>query len=297
VGVVERLRIGAAELWGERVLVADEQDFGDAVGLLGRSTLRRFILDVDSPAGAVRLASHRSWKPDRGQTSLLYLRDGIDGTIPEVARGNIVLDTGMEQDIVVYAPEMSTAHRRERGSDVVLGGADSTRSADYRSTIDGLLFGPFPFPKMDAIGRDRDRGKVGDGIAIAGMGLMHYFRLAFDIRNSMVHAWPGDAYRTLRRAGMDVEEGAGGPTIARVIPDSAAAEAGLKTGDVIVGVSNEAKLHPGLAAVLRAIGRSPVRDVHVWVRRRGLLRTAGLALDPAEDLDDPIERLRAGRAP
>ena len=64
-------------------------------------------------------------------------------------------------------------------------------------------FGPFTLPKMDAIGRDRHL--MGDGVALMGMSVMRHFRLALDLRDNLRHAWPGDAYRTLWRVGIDID--------------------------------------------------------------------------------------------
>ncbi|APR86644.1 Hypothetical protein A7982_11993 [Minicystis rosea] len=281
VGVVPKMSLAGATLYGERVLVAESQDFGDKAGLLGQSTLRRFILDVDSPARMVRLWPRESF---RGGRRLVRLYGSeiptLDGEVLGVAKGRVMLDTGMEEDIVVHAFAMSVVHKRTPGSDAFLGGADSRHSPDYHSTIDGLRLGPFTLPKMDAIGRDRDRHRIGGGIALVGMGLMRYFRLAFDLRDNLLHAWPGDAYRTLRRVGIDIEEGGQGPTIDRVIEKSPADAAGLKRGDVILAVDHDFAVHQNVPAARRALARAPFGPLPLWILRHGTPQKVELAMPP-----------------
>jgi hypothetical protein len=270
VGVVDKMSVAGAELYGERVLVATGQEFGDAVGLLGRSTLQRFIVDVDSPAGQVRFWA-RARFPRSKRLIRLHGEDipMIDGEVVGVAKGRIMLDTGAENDIIVHARAMSVVHKREAGSDAFLGGPDSRHSPDYWSHIDGLRLGPFALPTMDAIGRDKDRELVGGGIALAGMGVMRYFRFAFDLRDNLLHAWPGDAYRALRRVGIDIEEGGDGPTVDRVIDRSPAAEAGMKRGDVILAVNQDYGAIKSISAARKAFARTEGGQIPVWVIRRG----------------------------
>jgi len=272
VGVVEKLSLAGAVLYGERVLVAESQDFGKAAGLLGRSTLRRFVVDVDSPRHTLRLHERKGFRPDRGWRPVALHGSGIpmiDGEVVGVAEGLLQLDTGMEDDIVVHALEMKLKHPRERGSDVMLGGPDARTSPEYASYVDGLRFGPFSLPKMDALGRDRDQRLVGPGVALVGMGVMRYFRLAFDLRDNRLYAWPGNGYRTLRRAGIDVEEGAEGATVDRVIAGGPGEAAGLRRGDVILSVDGDYRGQRDVDVARQALGLAPAGPITVWVIRRG----------------------------
>jgi hypothetical protein len=285
VGIVERIHIGGAELLGERVLVAESLDLGEAAGLLGRSTLRRFVVDVDSPAATLRFHARDGFKPAPGGRALLLHGSEvplIEGAVTHVDKGLLGLDTGMEEDIVLHSLEMAIHHRRERGSDAFLGGADSVRSPDYQTTLDGIDFGPFHLPAMPGIGRDRDQWRVGPGIALVGMGLMRYFRVAFDLRNDQLHVWPGDGYATLRRCGMDVEDGVG-PTVDRVVPGGPADGAGVRRGDVILGLDRNLRIGESAAAARRAFAVAPGRPITVWVERRGVVRELEMVLRPLED--------------
>jgi hypothetical protein len=282
VGVVEKLSLAGADLYGERVLVAESQDFGAAAGLLGRSTLRRFIVDVDSPRRTLRLHKRAGFRPDRGFRPVQLWGSSIpmiEGEVVGVAEGLLLLDTGMEEDIVVHALEMKIKHPRERGSGVALGGPDDGReSPDYASRIDGLRFGPFSLPKMDALGRDRDQRMIGAGVAIVGMGVMRYFRLAFDLRNDRLYAWPGNGYRTLRHAGIDLEEGSEGTTVDRVLEGGPGEAAGLRRGDVILSVDGDYRAQREVDVARDALGLAPAGAITVWVIRKGAPKKLELML-------------------
>ena len=81
---------------------------------------------------------------------------------------------------------------------------------------------------------------TGSGIAIAGMGVMRYLRLTFDLRTGYLYASTGTAYDALVKLGADIEQGPQGPTVSRVVEKGAAEVAGLKEGDIVTGINGEA---------------------------------------------------------
>lgn len=286
VGVVDTLQVGDATLHGERVLVArNPRMLGREKGLLGRSFFREFVIDIDSPRRAVSVWDRSAFHPaaDQKRIRLSGSRPRIEGAIRDVARGHILLDTGMPDSILVHAPMMKHKNKRKRGSNANLSPKDgSGPGSDYFSSIRGLRLGPFTFPSMGAFGRDRDREKLGigvaapnvkppdanlkldlgaikvevltptygtpkvkkgphtgTGIAIAGMGVMRYLRLSFDLRTGFLFASTGPAYDVLIKLGADIERGPWGPTVSRVIAGGPSAQAGLKEGDVIASIDGD----------------------------------------------------------
>jgi hypothetical protein len=286
VGVVDTLQVGDATLHGERVLVAkNPRMLGNEKGLLGRSFFRQFVIDIDSPKRSVRVWDRGVFAPadDQKRIKLSGSRPRIEGSIRDVAQGQVLLDTGMPDNILVYAPMMAVKNKRRRGSNANLSPQDASgASSDYFATIRGLRLGPFSFPSMGAFGRDRNRKKLGggiklpnveekdgslkldlgaiqvevlqpkygapksqptpnlgSGIAIAGMGVMRYLRLSFDLRSGFLYASPGDAYRTLIKLGADIERGPHGATVSRVLENGPAEVAGLQEGDVVLGVNGK----------------------------------------------------------
>ena len=171
VGVVDTLAVGDAVLHGERVLVArNDHMLGNESGLLGQSFFREFVIDVDSPKRSVRIWDRPAFVPahDQKRIRLSGTRPRIEGAVRDVARGHILLDTGMPDTLLVHAPLMKVKNKRRRGSSANLSPQDGGggRSPDYFSSVRGLKLGPFLFPSMGAIGRDRDAEKLGIGVAI-----------------------------------------------------------------------------------------------------------------------------------
>jgi len=234
VGVVDKLQVGRAVVYGERVLVAtNSHTLHPAPGLLGLSFFRNFVVDVDSPGETVRVWDRRAFRPAAEQrlVRLRGWRPRIDGEVVGVARGEI---------IVVSAPLMRVRHPRGRGTDAYLGAEDGIgASPDYYAELKGVRLGPFAFPRLDGVGRDRDRERLGSSIAIAGMGLMRYLRLSFDLKAGLLHVSVGDAYRALRRYGFDIEDGPQGVTLDRVLERSPAEDAGLRRGDVVIAIADQ----------------------------------------------------------
>lgn len=291
VGVINTMRLGTAEWHGDRVLVAENKRMlsGDN-GLLGADFFERFIVELDNPRGVLRLWPRASYTPGPGYTRMRMPDSGeasIEGEVDGVAKGLMVLDTGMSEDIVVHHWKMKLEYPREKGREAVLGAGPDTafprRSPDYYTKVRGIRLGPFAFPAMDAIGRDRDRDLLGSGVALVGMGVMRYFKLAFDFKGRTLFLWPGDAYVALMRAGMDIEDGARGVTIDRVIENSPAARALVRPGDVLVSV--EGKAVSDFRAAREAVAAHPKSLI-----RLGLVRGYRRISVHLQMLDNPIQK-------
>lgn len=317
VGVVDTLQVGDAALHGERVLVArNPKLLGKEKGLLGRSFFVEFVVDVDSPAREVRVWDRSAFEPaaDQKRIRLAGSQPRVDGAVTDVANGHILLDTGMPDNIVVHAPMMKHRHKRKPGMNANLSPKDgSGPSSDYYASIDGLRLGPFSFPAMGAIGRDKNRKQLGigvqapnvkppdkdlkidlgaiqmevltptygtpktrkgpytgTGIAIAGMGVMRYLRLSFDLRSGFVFASTGPAYHTLMLLGADIERGPWGPTVSRLIDGGPAERAGLMEGDVVAAINGVAPADTDDALTL--IAKHTGFYCHLEVLRNGARR-------------------------
>ena len=131
VGVVDTLKVGKATLVAERVLVArNPRLLGNVKGLLGQSFFRRYVVDVDSPRRTVRVWDRGRFKPsgDQKRIRLRGTRPRIDGAIRDVAIGDILLDTGMPENLVVNAPMLASKNKRRRGTDAHLSPKDGARA-------------------------------------------------------------------------------------------------------------------------------------------------------------------------
>ena len=257
VGVVDRLTVGPVALDGARVLVMREmEDVLDGGGLLGCDVFRRFVVDVDAPAGVLRLHPRGSFALPPGGAWIASVRSSqhvaVPGEIPEIGRGAILLDTGADLHLVVDDPAMKFAHPRTPGSDAWLAArCDDCVTPDYWTSVDGVRVGPLRFPALPAIGRDRD--PVSGGIALAGMGLMRHLRTAFDVAARRVWLEPGPSYHALRRTGLELVDDDDAALVTHVSAHSSADAVGVRVGDRITAV--DGRPTPGARAAERALAR------------------------------------------
>lgn len=281
VGVIDELRFGDHAVRGQRVYVMrDDAGLGDgAAGLLGVDVLSRFVIDVDSPRGALVVRPREGFDA-RGAESLWvkglsHQNVTVRGEVLGVAEGDLIVDTGAPLDAVVHHFRMSVAHPRKRGQDVGLQWGEVEVSPDYASEVDGLRIGPFDFPAMPVFARDRERDRMGGGVALIGMGLLRHFRAAFDLGHQELHLWPGDGYFALARAGVEIDERDGRAIVARVAKGSASESAGVRAGDVVRAVNG--KPAGGARETTAAIARS-AQIARLTVERDGRFLAAPLAL-------------------
>jgi len=286
IGVVDRITIAGIEIDGARVLVSDE--LGDSIqgaGLVGWDFISRYVVEVDAPARALRIAPHALYREAPGAVRLWSyggLREPpmVRGAI-EGAEGLLVLDTGAPVDVVVTNPAFTARHPRRGGDEVWLHGYTDMRvAADYATEIDDMRIGPFAFPAMPAIARDRDRERVGSGIGLVGMGLMRHMRIAFDLRNREVRLWPGSSYQALVRAGLELDDDGGrrAARVTRVVPGGPADAARLRDNDVLLSIAN--RRVGGALEAERAVAAYRGRPPRLRVAREGRERSVTMALDP-----------------
>ena len=139
---------------------------------------------------------------------------------------------------------------------------------------------------MDAIGRDRERNRVGNGVALVGMGVMRHFKLAFDARQRMLYVWPGASYLTLRRAGIEIDDRGDGPTVTRIVASEPTALDHLHMMDVIRKVSGLSVRDAQEAR--QAIAAVPVSQTWLAVERGGRMRRVLIGLqDGTREIEAP----------
>lgn len=300
VGVVDRMTVAGIDLDGVRLLVMDGlgtlEEHG---GLLGADFFRRFVVDVDTPNHAVRLVSHERFTPPR-DSSLMFLHGmgtsgSVMGEVMGVDRGPLILDTGAPIRVVVHAPAMAAVRPRHPGSNVGRFYGDDVPSPDYVTDIDGLRIGPFAFPEMPAWGRDRERDRIGGGIALVGMGTMRHLRMMFDFRNQTLYATAGSGYHALARAGVELDDGEDGAIVSYVVPGGPSQGRGIRAGDVLLSVDGE-PLRDAIEA------RSALADHHggsvrLRVRREDRTRQITIALEAPGTTADPLVPGSPGRFP
>ncbi len=274
VAIVDRLVMGGVELHGVPVLVAREDDpfGGEEAGLLGVDLLARFVVDVDAPASTLRLYAPGTFPTPPGAVDLPFVGAShgcivVDGAIDEIGPVPVILDTGAPLNVVVGGPAMHARHPRHGEATLLENGG---LSPDYETEIEGFHLGPFPLPRMPATGRDRlpELPLAFDGgTALAGLGVMRHFRLAFDVRDSVVHAVPGPSYIVLRRLGIEIDDRSGAPTVTRVVGDERSWRPLLREGDVVRKVDR--RRVTSRAEALAALAGAKGPSVVVAIERRG----------------------------
>lgn len=253
-------------------------------GLAGLDLLRRFVTEVDGPAGVVRLHPRAPWAPpaeaqriavSRGRHAVL-----APGAVDGVGAGSFVIDTGASIEAVVTAYELVTLHPRPRGAAAALGQRDEARSPDYWTEVSGLAVGPFRFPATPVVGRDAERDRVGGSLGLVGMGLLRHLRVAYDLEHASLWAVPGPSYRALLAVGLEVEDGPGRTVVVtRVVPGGSAAAAGVRADDVVLSVDGRS-VRGGADAVRVALGERRAVGRRLGLGRDGATVQAVVALSP-----------------
>jgi hypothetical protein len=292
IGVADRITIEGIPIDGARVLVMDGlAAAAGTAGLLGADFFRRFVVDVDTPSRVVRLIPHDRYGPPADATPM-FLHGTLGGSmmvtgeITGVARGPIILDTGASNRVVVHHPGMAAESPRHPGSSVGRWYGDMVQTPDYLTEIGGLALGPFSFPQMPAWGRDRERERLGGGIALVGMGTMRHMRMTFDVRNRTVYVSAGAGYQALARSGLELDDSPdGGAYVTHVVPGSPAAARGIRTDDTLVGVDGVAVYDAPAARTLLAVHRGG--PAHITLHRASVYRDVRLALHlPADTVNE-----------
>ncbi len=273
VGVADRLQVGDVVVHGPRVLVTDK--LGNVDGLLGRDFFAHVVLDVNTPDHEVAMWDRARFDAE-GMKRLRLRRGRARVEVEDVVAGEMLFDTGMPDNMVVHHWRMSVKHPRRRGDEVFLSAQDRMTSPEYATEIKGLTIGPFDLPRMPAVGRDREREELGGGIGILGMGVMKHFRLAFDMRNGWVLVEPGPSFHALTRAGIEIDDGALGPTVSRVVRWSPAEQADVQAGDVLLSMDGRRLSDAKTMRAHVAKHRGPFLRLTVSRREHAMARTVVL---------------------
>jgi hypothetical protein len=281
VGVADRLTVSGIDLDGPLLLVAQGPMGTD--GLLGHDFFKRWVIDLDTPRRRLRLVPPASYVASADAVpvyaSTRHRVPVITAEVPDVARGDLLVDTGATFPVFVAATRFLASHPRHEGTDAYLGAlVDDDSSPDYWTDVPGLLMGPFRLPAMPAVARDRMRDRVG-GLGIVGMGALRHFRVGFDLRQSRLLMEPGDGYVVIHRLGL-VIDGAGTetPWVSWVVPESHAASALIQQGDEILSIDG-ISVRDALEARARIAGATGSR-IRLRLRRGERTRTITLAIDP-----------------
>jgi hypothetical protein len=289
---VKQLQIGDATIANQDFLVLPiGQSFGVAEGfpidgMIGYDIPARFLTTVDYAARTMTLAMPASVTP-RGSAVPFY----FDGTIPKVevnVNGIDVeadLDTGNRAAFDLYSPFVA-AHPK-------IAQAETTGVGVLGFGVGGPLYGrlgrvnlrigAFSLDNVVTGFSTQTTGATADPFTPAnvGGGLWNRFTLTLDYPGQRIFLQPNAAYGrafSYDRSGLFLIDYGGNTMVLDARPETPAAEAGMKKGDIIVAVDGKPAASYGLAQLRALLSSAPGTIVHLRIRSGSTERDVILTL-------------------
>ena len=251
-------------------------------GILGYEFFRRYVVELDYERQFLSLYEPAGFAYGGGGESLPltfvnnhpYVRARVAMPGREPVEGVFVLDTGSGLPLILLDPFVRQKRLGEPPAKTlkVTGRGVGGEVAMPVGRAGRLLLGRYSlespvtsFPQSGWFAREGAAGNIGGAT-------LRRFKVTFDYSRSRMHLEPNKRFSEPFEYDMSglqlVAEGAsfGAVTILRVLPDSPAAEAGLRPGDEVVSVDGRPVTEFKLAA-LREMLRQPDRLYELRVRR------------------------------
>jgi len=282
---VDDLRVGAARMDHPVFYIVDLGQLPDVEGvpldgLVGYELFRRFGTTIDYAHREFTLSDAGKFTPPPGASAIAF---DLDDHVPIVTAtlgglpAHITIDTGSRSSLTLHSPfvrannlvEMYHA-APESVTGWGIGGAVRGRMA----RLPALQIGD---QRIDGVAGELFTGDKGafanpDISANLGSGVLRRFTVAFDYDQRKMYLAPNADFAradAFDRSGLWLLKDGEALQITDVVPDSAAARAGLRVDDRIVAIDGEAVAKHSLAQWRQLLRESPV-GTRVEVRyRRG----------------------------
>ena len=260
-------------------------------GMLGAELFLRFAVRIDYGAQTLTLTDPARF--DAGDAGIavpftfydhLPQVEGKLGDLP--ARFNI--DTGSRSDVDVTAPFVAHAKLRtaySRGVTAITGWGVGGPSKSYVVRVPSLTLGTVTATGVVACLSDAERGGFSDANyeGNIGSGLLKRYVVTFDYAHQRMYLKPISPQPadtgTFDRSGLWINAASNGFAITWVAEHSPAADAGLKTGDLITAMDGQAVPGSNLSQVRKSLRELPPGTrIRLRIVRDGLDREVDLIL-------------------
>lgn len=252
----------------------------DVAGIIGHELFKRFPIRLDFAQGRATIYDPATFKYDGAGTPVAITFRGtapkVAGTVDGIA-GAFVIDTGSRGSLTLttpFAEANGLAAKLNAKSEVIAGKGIGGHVRAVLARANDLQFGGITIKSpVTTLARDGD-GALGDPelAGVIGFGILRQFNLTFDYARSTIYfdkAATFGAPDAYDRAGLWLERGAKGFEIVEVVAASPAAAAGLKAGDVVVGVNGKAWTATTLSSVRNDLKAAPGTKVRLKLASGG----------------------------
>jgi uncharacterized protein len=310
-GRVASIRVGSWPLGAQTVLVVDLGQIARAFhfphldGVIGYDALGTNGLRIDMDRDVLTLSPNPIMAPAGAHVVPFNVHDGllhVDGAIDGV-RGDLLLDTGDRSSLTVFQP-----FGLRNGFDAITPRIDNLitgygiggviRGDLFQSTLDAFGFSipnvvtRLPRGNAGVFSTGTEEGSIGNGF-------LRRFNMIYERPQHQLVVWPTQNSAPVafdppsppplpRHAllGAALADGKGGAAITRVIPGSAAAQAGLAAGDTLTSLAGV--VTPDTAAFLAEMHRLHAgQQVEITVVHDGVTQHRTIALGTPANESDP----------
>jgi hypothetical protein len=286
---IGEIQLGAAEVKDQLFIVAPLDALApaegtDMPGMVGFETFHRFVTRFDYGTRTITLIRPDAFDPKDAGVAIPFKFNGntieIQAAYDGIA-GNYTIDTGARMSLSLTAP-FAAAHDLYRGTTPVdavtgwgIGGPTRARVLRGRELSLGPVMVERPVVEVstDTTGAQADPSIAGN----IGAGILKRYIVTLDYNHQTMYVKPVtvpvDDLDTFDRAGVWMNQSAEGFAVVDVTKGAPADQAGLKTGDVIVGVNGEPATSLKLYEVRKQLRDEAPGTVVTFTVRRGDAQT------------------------